>query len=312
MSYACIFPGQGSQSVGMLQELAEQYPEVRETFEQAGAAIDQDLWKLVCEGPAEALNQTTHTQPVLLAAGMAVWRLWQARASMSPDFLAGHSLGEYTAWVAAQSLSMDAAVPLVRQRGELMQQAVAPGEGAMAAVLGLEGAVVRDLCKQQSTPQAVVDAANFNAPGQVVLSGHKEAVAQAIEACKAVGARRALVLPVSVPSHSTLMQSTAEVFAALLTDVEFSEPAIRVVDNVAVATPTTSKQIRDTLARQLYSPVRWAESVSWIIDQGVDTLIELGPGRVLTGLNRRIDRSVRAICVDTPESLEQALELIST
>lgn len=307
MSWAGLFPGQGAQRVGMLAELAGAYPQVRETFAEASEAVGGDLWQLASEGPAEALNQTRNTQPVLLAAGLAVWRLWEACGGPRPSCFAGHSLGEYAALVAAGALPLPDAARLVRRRGELMQAAVPEGLGGMAAVLGLGDAEVRAVCARLSTPDAVVEAANFNAPGQIVLSGHRQAVEAAAAACREAGARRAVVLEVSVPSHSSLMRAAAERFAADLAAAPFAAPHTPVINNADVRAETEPARIRDALARQLHSPVRWADGILEIIGQGATMLLEFGPGRVLTGLNRRIDKTVPGMDAATPETLEHAL-----
>ena len=308
MALACVFPGQGAQKVGMMDSLAAAYPEVEETFAEASEALGEDLWRLAAEGPDEELNQTRNSQPVLLAAEISIWRLWRQHGGPLPDYLAGHSFGEYSALVAAGALEFSRAVPLVRLRGDLMQQAVAPGVGSMAAVLGLEDDQVRDLCTQASSPDAVVEAANFNAPGQVVLSGHRQAVEAATEACKEAGARRAMLLDVSVPAHSSLMRPAAERYAEALEAAGFTSPEIPVVNNVDVSVETDPARIQDALQRQLYSPVRWTESILWAMEQGVDVQVEMGPGKILTGLSRRIDKSLQGRCLDSPDSLQQALE----
>ena len=308
MTFACVFPGQGAQKVGMMGDLAAAHPQVEETFAEASEALGEDLWKLADEGPAEQLNQTRNAQPVLLAAEISIWRLWQQREGPSPAYLAGHSFGEYAALVAAGALEFSSAVPLVRRRGDLMQQAAGEGIGSMAAVLGLGDAQVREICAQTSSSDAVVEAANFNAPGQVVLSGHRAAVERATEACREAGARRAMLLDVSVPAHSSLMQEAVNHYAEALEAAEFASPEIPVINNVDVQAETDPACIRDALERQLYSPVRWAESILWMTKQGVNLQIEMGPGKILTGLGRRIDKSLRGLCLETPDNLNQALE----
>lgn len=308
MTFACVFPGQGAQKVGMMAGLADAYPQIAETFVEASEALGEDLWRLADEGPAEQLNQTRNAQPVLLAAEISIWKIWRQRGGLLPACLAGHSFGEYSALVAAGALEFSNAVPLVRRRGDLMQQAVSEGVGSMAAVLGLEDAQVCEICAQTSSPDSVVEAANFNAPGQVVLSGHRPAVERATEACREAGARRAMLLDVSVPAHSSLMQAAVDRYAEALEAVEFADPEIPVVNNVDVRVETDPASIRDALKRQLHSPVRWAESILWMTGQGVDLQIEMGPGKILTGLGRRIDKSMRGLCLEAPDDLEQALE----
>ena len=291
----------------MMADLAEAHPQVEETFAEASEALGEDLWKLADEGPAEQLNQTCNAQPVLLAAEVSIWRIWQQRGGPPPACLAGHSFGEYSALVAAGALEFSSAVPLVRRRGDLMQHAAGEGVGSMAAVLGLEDEQVREICAQMSSSDAVVEAANFNAPGQVVLSGHRPAVERAAEACREAGARRALLLDVSVPAHSSLMRVAVDSYADALEATEFANPKIPVVNNVDVRAETDPDRIRDALQRQLYSPVRWAESILWMTKQDVDLQIEMGPGKILTGLARRIDKSMRGLCLEAPGDLEQAL-----
>lgn len=307
MSVAGLFPGQGAQSVGMLAELEAAYPQVRETFAEASEAVGDDLWRLASEGPAEALNRTRNTQPALLAAGVAAWRVWEAHGGSRPACFAGHSLGEYAALVAAGALPLPDAARLVRRRGELMQAAVPEGIGGMAAVLGLGDGEAREICARLSMPDAVVDAVNFNAPGQVVLSGHRQAVEAAAAACREAGARRAVMLDVSVPSHSSLMQPAAESFKADLAAAPFAAPHTPVLNNVDVRAEAEPERIREALARQLHAPVRWTDGILEIIKQGATVLLEFGPGRVLTGLNRRIDKTVTGMNVESPDTLEHAL-----
>ena len=310
MTFTCVFPGQGAQKVGMMSDLAAAYPQVEETFAEASEVLGEDLWKLAEEGPADQLNQTRNAQPALLAAEISIWRIWRQRGGPLPVCLAGHSFGEYSALVAAGALEFSGAVPLVRCRGDLMQQAVDAGVGSMAAVLGLEDEQVRGICAQKSSSDAVVEPANFNAPGQVVLSGHRLAVEQAVEACRKGGARRAILLDVSVPAHSSLMRPAIDRYAEALEAVEFTCPQIPVVNNVDVRAETDPARIRDALKRQLCSPVRWTESILWVTGQGVDVQVEMGPGKILTGLARRINKSMHGLCLETPDSLEQALEEI--
>jgi len=301
-----VYPGQGSQSVGMLAELAAAFPQVAETFAEASTALGYDLWSLVQNGPEEQLNQTDRTQPAMLAAGVAVWRVWQSRGGSLPAVMAGHSLGEYTALVCAGALDFSAAIALVAERGRCMQQAVPPGVGAMAAILGLDDDAVADLCAKAAAGE-IVSAVNFNAPGQVVVAGHAAAVERAVVAAKAAGARRAVTLPVSVPSHCALMEPAAESFAARLAESDIRSPVVPVVQNVDARPHNDPESIRENLARQLYSPVQWVRSVQTMRAQGVTRIIEAGPGKVLTGLNRRIDKGIDNDTVLDPASLETAL-----
>lgn len=294
MTSAFVFPGQGSQSVGMLAELAEQFSIVADTFKQASDALGYDLWQLVSEGPEEQLNQTDRTQPAMLTAGIAVWRVWQSQSAIKPDYFAGHSLGEYSALVAAGAIDFTDAVKLVEKRGQFMQQAVPAGEGAMAAILGLEDQVVRDLCSQAAA-RGVVEAVNYNSPGQVVIAGSTPAVQQAIELAKEQGAKRALQLPVSVPSHCELMKPAAEQLAAELENIDVRMPGTVVIHNASVTAAGDTAELKQLLAQQLYSPVRWVETVQWFAAQGVENVVEAGPGKVLAGLNKRIDKTLTAL-----------------
>jgi [acyl-carrier-protein] S-malonyltransferase len=302
-----VFPGQGSQAVGMLAELAGAYPLVGDTFAEASAALGLDLWRLVQEGPAEELNLTHNTQPAMLAAGVAVWRVWQQQGGVQPAYLAGHSLGEYTALVAGGAIEFADAVRLVAERGRLMQAAVPEGTGAMAAILGLDDDQVRAACAQAAAGE-VVEAVNFNSPGQVVIAGHAGAVARAVEAAKAAGAKRAVTLPVSVPSHCALMRPAAERLAQRLASMAVRVPQTPVLHNVDVAVASTADAVRDRLARQLHSPVRWAETVKRLAAEGVTLVVEAGPGKVLAGLNKRIDKNLESVAAYDPASLAAALE----
>lgn len=306
MSMAFLFPGQGSQSVGMLSELGAAEPRVRETFEEASQVLGYDLWKLCQEGPASDLDATDRTQPAMLAAGVAVWRVWEARGGPSPDALAGHSLGEYSALVAGGALAFPDAVALVAFRARAMQEAVPAGDGAMAAILGLDDETVRGLCAE-AAGQGVVEAVNFNAPGQVVIAGDTEAVERAVTAAKEAGAKRALPLPVSVPSHCALMRPAAERLAQRLADTEFAEPRVPVLHNVDVQAHADAEAIREALTRQLHNPVRWVETIQALDERGVERYVECGPGKVLAGLNRRIDRGAETFPVFDPASLDAAL-----
>ena len=306
MSLGFVFPGQGSQAVGMLAELGQAHPEVGQTFAEAGEALGYDLWQRVQDGPEEELNRTEVTQPAMLAAGVAVWRVWRAQGGPEPARMAGHSLGEYSALVCADSLDFTAAVTLVAERGRLMQEAVPAGTGAMAALLGLDDAAVIDLCDQAAGDE-VVSAVNFNAPGQVVVAGHRDAVARVIAAAKEAGAKRAVELPVSVPSHCALMAPAREALAARLAEVEVRAPRIPVLHNADVAAYSDPAAIRDALARQVDHPVRWVETVEAMTADGLDRLVEAGPGKVLVGLNKRIARRMPARPVFDPDSLAEAL-----
>ena len=307
-SLAFVFPGQGSQSLGMLAELGAEHPLVLETFKEASEALGYDLWALTQDGPAEKLNQTDITQPAILTASIALWRLWLAEGGKQPDFVAGHSLGEYSALVAAGCLSLADAVKLVERRGRLMQEAVPAGQGAMAAILGLDDAVVLAACAEAAQGE-VVSAVNFNSPGQVVIAGHKEAVERAGAACKAAGAKRALPLPVSVPSHCALMKPAADKLAVELAKITFNAPTVPVVNNVDVKCETNGDAIRDALVRQLYNPVQWTKSVEYMAAQGVEHLYEVGPGKVLTGLTKRIVDTLTASALNEPSAMAAALEL---
>ncbi|MFN2349794.1 MAG: ACP S-malonyltransferase [Thioalkalivibrio sp.] len=310
MTFACVFPGQGSQSLGMLSALADAHPQIRDCFQDASDTLGFDLWSLVQNGPEEELNRTEHTQPAMLAAGVAVWRVWQAAGGAAPGVMAGHSLGEYTALVCAGALSFTDAVALVAERGRLMQGAVAPGEGAMAAILGLDDAQVIDVCAR-AAQGGVVEAVNFNSPGQVVIAGESAAVDRAVALAGEEGAKRSVKLPVSVPSHCQLMERAAAQLAERLAGIAIQAPVIPVIHNVDAASHDSPDDIRSLLAAQLHHPVRWVQSVQKMAADGVGSVLELGPGKVLTGLNKRIDKSLRLACVQDPQSLEQALALVA-
>ncbi len=305
-----VFPGQGSQSVGMLSALAEAFPQVGETFAEASTVLGYDLWERVQDGPAEALNQTACTQPAMLTAGVATWRCWQAKTDALPAQMAGHSLGEYTALVCAGAIAFSDAVGLVEKRGEYMQNAVPAGVGAMAAILGLEDAQVEAVCAEAAQGE-VVSAVNYNSPGQVVIAGNAAAVERAIELAKAAGAKRALPLPVSVPSHCSLMQPAAEQLAVQLSSIEIQSPSIPVIHNVDAVSHSDPAAIRNVLAAQLYRPVRWVDCVRTMQAKGIETLVEAGPGKVLAGLTKRIEKSLTAIPVQTAEDLDKAIASIS-
>jgi len=304
---AVVFPGQGSQTLGMLADLAAAHPVVEETFAEASSALGYDLWQLVQQGPAEELNKTWQTQPALLAASVAIWRVWQQQNGAQPVLMAGHSLGEYSALVCAGVLDFKQAISLVELRGKLMQEAVPAGTGAMYAIIGLDNDAIAKACEESAQGQ-VVSPVNFNSPGQVVIAGNKEAVERAGAACKEAGAKRALPLPVSVPSHCALMKPAADKLAVALENVTFSVPQYSVVNNVDVKIETSPEAIRSALVRQLYSPVRWTESVEFMAAQGVEQLLEVGPGKVLTGLTKRIVDTLTAAAVNDTASLAAALE----
>ncbi|HGK4879264.1 TPA: ACP S-malonyltransferase [Yersinia enterocolitica] len=305
--FAMVFPGQGSQSLGMLADLAAQFPIVEETFSEASSVLGYDLWQLVQQGPAEELNKTWQTQPALLTASVAIWRVWQHQGGKLPTMMAGHSLGEYSALVCAGVLDFKQAVRLVELRGKLMQEAVPEGTGAMYAIIGLDNESIAKACEESALGQ-VVSPVNFNSPGQVVIAGDKEAVERAGAACKALGAKRALPLPVSVPSHCALMKPAADKLAVALEEIEFQAPLFPVVNNVDVKTEVSPEAIRSALVRQLYNPVRWTESVEFIAAEGVELLLEVGPGKVLTGLTKRIVDTLAAAPVNDVATLTSALE----
>ena len=304
---ALVFPGQGSQSVGMLAELSELHPSVKATFEEASDGAGVDLWALSQGGPDEMLNRTEYTQPALLAAGIAVWRLWQAQGGMQPSVLAGHSLGEYTALVAAGALSLKDGAHLVRIRGQLMQEAAPAGVGAMAAVLGADDAVVEAACVEASGAQVVVPA-NYNSPGQIVIGGDAAAVDRALALLQAQGVRKAVKLAVSVPSHTPLMREAANRLAQAMAGMAWSQPALPVVQNVDAAVHASLDDIRDALVHQLYLPVQWTACVQALAARGVGRVGECGPGKVLAGLAKRIDKSLDARVLGTPADFAGAIE----
>jgi len=308
MKIAFVFPGQGSQSVGMLDAWADN-DAVRQTLEQASAALGQDLAALIAQGPAEDLNLTTNTQPVMLAAAVATYAAWRAAGGAEPAVMAGHSLGEYSALTAAGALRLEDAVRIVRVRADAMQAAVPVGTGAMAAVLGLSDDDVRDVCVQAAESQ-VVEAVNFNAPAQVVIAGHKEAVERACELAKGKGAKRALVLPVSAPFHSSLLKPAADVLKSALEDIAVDTLSIPVINNVDVASVSAAAAIRDALVRQAWHPVRWVETVQAMKAQGVTHIVECGPGKVLNGLVKRIDKDLVGLAITDPASMQAALDLL--
>jgi [acyl-carrier-protein] S-malonyltransferase len=308
VTLAFVFPGQGSQSVGMLAELAAQQRVVVDTFAEASAVLGYDLWQVVQQGPAEKLAETVTQQPAMLTAGVATWRYWLARGGFAPDVVCGHSLGEFTALTVAGALDLPTAVGLVKRRAELMQEAVPAGIGAIAAVLGLEDEPIAAAC-QQAAQGEVVELVNFNSPGQAVIAGHAGAVQRALELCKASGAKRALLLPMSVPAHSALMRPAAERFGAVLATAPIQAPGIAYWSPVDGAAHSTADDIRQLLTRQLASPVRWTALIRALVGAGASTFVECGPGKVLTGLNRRIDKrpEVQCMALQDPAAVDAAL-----
>jgi [acyl-carrier-protein] S-malonyltransferase len=309
MKIAFVFPGQGSQSVGMMQSFGD-LPGVRETFAQASKMLKQDLWKLVAEGPAEDLNLTANTQPVMLVAGVALYRAWQAREGSAPAIMAGHSLGEYTALVASGALDFADAVPLARFRARAMQEAVPAGVGAMAAIVGLDDDVVRAVCAEASGPNEVAEAANFNSPAQVVIAGNKTAVERGMEIAKVRGAKRAVLLPMSVPSHCSLMRPAAERMRQALGAPSFRRGTVPVLHNADVKSAESVDAIKDALVRQLVQPVRWVETVRQMVSSGVTHVVECGPGKVLAGLNKRIAPETQILSFSDGAAFGQALSVL--
>ncbi|MBS1139667.1 MAG: [Acyl-carrier-protein] S-malonyltransferase [Proteobacteria bacterium] len=307
MSFAFVFPGQGSQSVGMMAAYGDAAV-VRATFDEASAALGDDLWSMVANGPAELLTQTVNTQPVMLTAGVAVWRLWQEKGGRQPAVVAGHSLGEYSALVAAGVIDLKDAVPLVRLRAAAMQEAVPVGTGAMAAVLGLDNAGIAAACAEAAQGE-VVEPVNFNANGQTVIAGHKGAVERAMEACKARGAKMAKALPVSAPFHSSLIRPAADKLAARLAELSLNAPQIPVINNVDVSIENDPGRIKDALIRQAYNPVRWVETIQVMASLGVSTVAECGPGKVLAGLTKRCADGVVGVALADAASIEASLGL---
>lgn len=306
MTVAFVFPGQGSQSVGMQESLAADHPVVRETYEEASDVLGFDLYALVKDGPGESLDETVNTQPAMLTAGVATWRAWRQAGGDVPVMMAGHSLGEYSALVASGTLSFADAVSLVRRRAELMQDAVPSGEGAMAAIIGLDDDVVTAACLEASRA-GVAEAANFNSPGQVVVAGDLAGVEKLIELAKAAGARRAMMLAVSVPAHSSLMRPAGEKLAGLIAAAEISDPEVTVISAVDGTAYKDGEDVRSRMQSQVYSPVRWVNVVRHMTGQGVDSVIECGPGKVLAGLVRRIDRNISTVCIDSADALKTAI-----
>lgn len=308
MKLALVFPGQGSQAVGMMQGFADT-PVVRETFDEASSILGQDLWKLVAEGPAEGLNATVNTQPVMLTAAYAMYRAWQQAGAPAPALVAGHSLGEYTALVAAGVIKFADALPLVRFRAQAMQEAVPMGTGAMAAILGLDDDAVRAACAEAAQGE-VVEAVNFNAPSQVVIAGHKAAVERAAAAAKTRGAKRTVMLPVSAPFHSSLLKPAAKRLQSRMEELVFMAPQITVINNVDVAAVSDPAQIKEALARQACNPVRWVETIRAFAAQGVTHVVECGPGKVLAGMTRRIEAGLQGFAVTDRASLAQIMETL--
>ncbi|MGB1289720.1 MAG: ACP S-malonyltransferase [Porticoccaceae bacterium] len=304
---AFVFPGQGSQKIGMLSELAEQYSLIKETFDQASDVLGYNMWELIQHGEQEAINLTERTQPILLASSVAIWRLWNEKNGAIPSQMAGHSLGEWSALVCSGVVDFADGLNIVRARGQYMQQAVPVGEGAMAAIIGLDDKAIHEACANAQS-LGVVDAVNFNAPGQVVIAGSNAAVEAAMESCKAAGAKRALPLPVSAPFHTSLMKPAADNLADLVNTVNFSAPQVPVVHNVHAQTETDPETIKALMLEQIYSPVKWVDCVNQLKNNVATTLIECGPGKVLSGLTKRIDREITSLATDSVADFTAALE----
>ena len=312
MKFACVFPGQGSQSIGMMAELAETYPVVTELFSKASEVLGYDLWKIVQEGPAEELNKTEITQPAMLTAGVAVFEILKSKISAEPELFAGHSLGEYTALVCAGAMSFEDAVKLVSTRGQLMQEAVPPGIGAMAAILGLEDSVIKDICKTASDDNFAVQAVNFNSPGQVVIAGNKQAVEIGMALAKEAGAKRALKLPVSVPSHSSLMEGAAQKLGEFIkAEIKISKTAKPVLQNVAAKAYARPSDITKGLVKQLHNPVLWVDTVKNLTAEGVEAIVECGPGKVLVGLNKRISKDIAHHTINDVATLDETVAALA-
>ncbi len=311
MRFAAVFPGQGSQSVGMLSELSESFTEIQDTFQQGSDALGKDLWSITQQEDGTALNQTENTQPIMLAAGISVWRIWLAQGGCLPVGMAGHSLGEYSALVASGVIDFEDAIKLVSQRAQLMQQAVPEGAGAMAAILGLDDDVIVTICAD-SSDKGIVEAVNFNSPGQVVIAGETNAVDFAIEKLTEAGAKRAIKLPVSVPSHCSLLKDAATQLSTALDNTPFAEAKYPVLQNFEAKSFDSAQDQKDALAKQLYKPVLWVDTINNLhSENAAETIIEFGPGKVLFGLNRRINRALGNICVSDAASLEKALAMCS-
>ena len=307
--YALVFPGQGSQSRGMMNGYAD-FSVVRETFAEASEVLKQDLWQLVAEGSDADLNATVNTQPIMLAAGVAVYRAWQSLQAPAPTMLAGHSLGEYSALVASGALKFADALPLVRYRAECMQQAVPEGVGGIAAIMGLEDEAVREVCKEAAQGE-VLEAVNYNSPGQIVIAGNRAAVERGMALAKEKGAKRALMLPMSVPSHCSLLKGAAEKLRAYLNDVSMQAPAIPVLHNADVKSYSDAASIKDALVRQLYSPVRWVETIQYFGTQGITHNVECAPGKILVGLNKRIDTNQQALTLNDGAALHATMAVLA-
>jgi [acyl-carrier-protein] S-malonyltransferase len=308
---AFVFPGQGSQKVGMLAEIAASYPVIGQTFTEASDALGYDVWKLVQQGPQEDLNLTERTQPLLLTACVALWRVWQQRDGAVPALLAGHSLGEFSALVCAGAIDFADAVKLVRARGQFMQTAVPVGEGAMAAVLGMEDQQIIDLCREAGSAGGVVEAVNFNSPGQVVIAGTVGAVERAVELLKAAGCKRAMPLPVSAPFHTSLMRPAGDKLKEAMAALAFRAPSIPVVHNVHAQPESDPARIKAILFEQIFSPVQWTGCVEYMVRNGVTTTVECGPGKVLSGLNKRIEKSLNCFGIEAVDGLEQSLAALA-
>ncbi len=305
---AVVFPGQGSQSVGMLNDLAPHYPEIKQTFNIASSVLGYDLWQLIAQGPADQLNQTVYTQPALLTASYAIWQILLARTQLAPTWLAGHSLGEYTALVCSEALSFPVAVKLVAARGQYMQEAVAQDIGAMGAIIGLPDDVIVEICAVNCFAGEVLSPANFNSIGQTVIAGHKVAVQRALQAAKVAGAKLTILLPISVPSHCSLMAPAALALAKQLQDIAFQTPKIPVLNNHAVTVYQSADAIVRGLTQQLVSPVRWVETIEKLTQEGVDTVIECGPGKILTGLNKRINQSLCLLTTTNSDAIGEVIK----
>lgn len=303
---AFVFPGQGSQKIGMLKDAAEQFPQVQQTFAEASQALGYDLWDLIQNGEQETINLTEKTQPILLTASVALWRAWQAQGGAKPALMAGHSLGEFSALVCAGSLAFADAVKLVEARGQFMQTAVPVGVGAMAAVIGLDDEKIIEICEKASEGQCV-QAVNFNSPGQVVIAGHKEGVERAIALLKEAGAKRALPLPVSAPFHTDLMQPAGVKLAEALANITINAPEVPVVHNVHGKTEQDPEVIRNLLIEQIYSPVKWTDCVQFMVEKGIETTVECGPGKVLSGLNKRIHKPLNCLSIEQSDALQAAI-----
>jgi [acyl-carrier-protein] S-malonyltransferase len=306
-SLAFVFPGQGSQKVGMLADAHAAFSAVQDTFAEASDALCYDMWQLIQEGEQEALNMTETTQPVLLTSSVALWRAWQAQGGAKPAVMAGHSLGEFSALVCAGALGFADAVKLVRQRGAFMQSAVPVGEGSMAAIIGLDDDAINAICAETAAAHGVVAAVNFNSPGQVVIAGHTGAVDAAVEALKEAGAKRAMPLPVSAPFHTELMKPAGEKLAEAISTIEISSPTTPVVHNVHAQTESDPEKIRALLVEQIYSPVQWTKCVGAMVAEGATSMVECGPGKVLSGLNRRIEKSLQSYSLEQPDDLKAAV-----